>query len=183
MATSGQTNDSLAGGSLDSFLRKQAWDYFALHASQRMTIFNFYIVLSSVTTTTYAASFKTDSNLQPARVVLAALLCLFALIFGKLDSRTKTLIKNAERALKHFEEVDGPNAVTKVFTQEELETDARQLQGWRMLLFWRWHMSYSDCFNAVFLIFFAIGLVGVIQVALKNLHWIWQLAGSSLMKV
>lgn len=170
MGASEQVNDSQVA--LDSFLRKQAWDYFALHASQRMTIFNFYIVLSSVTTTSYAASFKTDSNLQPARVILAALLCLFAVIFWKLDSRNKALIKNAEEVLKYFESAEEGNTVAKVFTREELKTSAKQLRGWRMLLFWRWHMSYSDCFNAVFSIFFAVGLFGVIQVALRHLQWV-----------
>ena len=35
----------------DSYLRKQAWDYFNVHASQRLAIFNFYVVLSSLTMT------------------------------------------------------------------------------------------------------------------------------------
>ena len=51
----------------DDFLRKQAWDYFVLHAGQRLTVFNFYIVISSVTATAYFSSFKIDSNLQHAR--------------------------------------------------------------------------------------------------------------------
>jgi hypothetical protein len=42
----------------DTFRRKQAWDYFATHASQRMSIFNFYIALSSFTLTIYATSWK-----------------------------------------------------------------------------------------------------------------------------
>lgn len=85
------------------FLRKLAWDYFAAHASQRMSIFNFYIILSSLTATTYFASFKPDSNLQPARWLLASSLCFFAFIFWKLDGRNKELIKNAEAALRYFE--------------------------------------------------------------------------------
>jgi hypothetical protein len=142
------------------FLRKQAWDYFSTHASQRMTIFNFYIVLSSLTATSYFASFKSDSNLGPARPALGMLLCLFAFIFWKLDQRNKFLIKNAEQALRHFENSDSSEDVTKVFTYEEMKTNTKQVKGFGKLLFWRLHLSYSDCFNLVFLVFFGVGFVG-----------------------
>jgi hypothetical protein len=145
----------------ESFLRKQAWDYFTVHASQRIAIFNFYVVLSSVTLTTYFASFKSDSNLQSARPVLAGLLCLFAFIFWKLDSRNKFMIKNSEEALKYFEREDPDPDVAKVFTNEEKETNARKLKGWQRIKFWRAHLSYSDCFNIIFLLFFVVGLVGL----------------------
>lgn len=146
----------------DTTLRTQAWNYFSTHASQRMTAFNFYIVLSSAVATSYFTTFRLDSNLQPARPLLAGLLCLFTFVFWKLDQRTKHLIKNAERALKAFERSDSGDPVTKVFSQEETETDARKPRGCKRALFWRWPLSYSDCFNCVFLTFFAIGLVGVV---------------------
>jgi hypothetical protein len=146
----------------DSFLRKQAWDYFTVHASQRISIFNFYIVLSSLITTTYFASFKSDTNWQVVRACLGGLLCLFSFIFWKLDQRTKIFVKTAERALRQFENMEEkyPPSV-KVFTQEEIETGSRSLKGWHRLLFWRIHLSYSDSFNSVFIIFFALGLLGL----------------------
>jgi hypothetical protein len=144
----------------ESFLRKEAWDYFQVHAAQRMTAFNFYVVLSSVTATTYIASFRADSNLQSARPALAGLLCIFAFIFWKLDQRNKFLIKNAERALKYFEQLDPAENIAKVFTQEEVETKLLRVKGWRRALFWQLQLSYSDCFNTVFLLFFLVGLVG-----------------------
>lgn len=149
-----------------SFLQKQAWDYFSTHASQRMTSFNFYIILSSLTATSYFASFKADSNLQSARPLLAGLLCLFAFIFWKLDLRNRFLIKNAEKALKYFEGTQPLDDVAKVFTQEERETGSKRSKGWRRILFWRQHFSYSDCFNLVFLIFFVIGFIGIV-----SSHW------------
>ena len=155
------------------FLRKQAWDYFVTHASQRMTIFNFYIVLSSVTVTSYFASFKNDSNLESARWILALLLCLFAFIFWKLDERNKTLIKNAERALKYFEDGDSSDVVTKVFTQEEADTNQKRARakGFGRLFFWRLHLSYSDCFNFVYAVFAIIGLGGLVQVLWTRVAW------------
>lgn len=168
-------------GEQEGFLRKQAWDYFAAHASQRMTIFNFYIVLSSVTATTYFASFKGDSNLQSARWGLALSLCFFAFIFWKLDGRNKALIKNAEAALRHFEQNEPGDVVTKVFTNEKIETDKRweSVRGWRWLCFWCWHLSYSDCFNSVFVAFFLLGLGGLVQ-ATGLTRAIWRFVRATL---
>jgi len=156
--------------SMSNYLRKQAWDYFHIHANQRLAVFNFYVILSSLTVTTYFASFKSDSNLQSARPALAALLCVFAFIFWKLDQRTKFLFKNAEAALKHFEATDTGDDVAKIFTREEWDTSRMGQQGWRRILFWRWHLTYSDCFNFLFLAFFLVGLVGLALALWDRLH-------------
>ena len=150
----------------DIILRKQAWDYFAIHASQRMSIFNFYIALSSVTLTIYATSWKQDSNLQPARGFLAFLLCLFAFTFWKLDQRNRGLIKNAERALMHFEALDSADQIVKVFSEENSQTarERAKFRGSHKLYVWNWVMSYSDCFNLVFGIFALIGVAGIAEV-------------------
>lgn len=142
----------------DAALQKQAWDYFALHASQRMTVFNFYIVLSALTTTSYVASFDSHSDLAPLRIALATLLCLFAFVFWKLDERTRRLVKIGEEALKHFEGVSPADDFAKVFTREEAETSMKRSirGGWNL-----WHrlLSYSDCFRLIFAVFFLAGVV------------------------
>lgn len=149
----------------DQFLRKQAWDYFALHASQRITTFNFYLLLSSLMSTTYFSSFKTDSNLQSARPFIAVLLICFSIVFWKLDKRNRYLIKNAEAALMVFEaghETENPK--TKLFT---LETNANQppinLRHPIKSIVER-DFSYSNCFNLVFLGFGAIGASELIRI-------------------
>jgi hypothetical protein len=144
------------------YLRKQAWDYFQLHASQRMTIFNFYLLSSSLIATAYFASFRPDSNLQGARPLLSALLCMIAFIFWKLDQRTKLFIKNAENTLKYFESLEVADKAAKVFTNEEELTKAKRLRGWRRILLHSSHLSYSDCFNSVFVAFFLIGAISLL---------------------
>jgi hypothetical protein len=158
-------------GEEESFLRKQAWDYFNTHAAQRLTIFNFYIGLSSVTATGYFASFKSESNLESVRVLLAGLLCFFAFVFWKLDQRTKALIRNAEKALEYFEELQPHHLHAKVFLHEEMKTDEhrKSISGWAKALFWRWPLSYSDCFNLVYLVFFMIGLGALLW---NHVRWI-----------
>ncbi len=113
--------------------------------------------------TSFFASFKSDSNLQSARPVLAGLLCSFAFIFWKLDERNKFLIKNSERALRYFEKSDSSDLVAKVFTQEEIDTKTRKLSGWQVLKFWCWHLSYSKCFNLIFFLFFLVGVIGLVS--------------------
>ncbi len=141
----------------DAFLRKQAWDYFQLHSSQRLAVFNFYILISSVTITAYFSSYKTDLNLQYARPALAVILSVLAFIFWKLDQRTKFLIRNAECALKFYESKDDIETVAKVFTNEEITSSSLRHRTSRCLP-WRWRLSYSDCFNAVFIACFALGV-------------------------
>jgi hypothetical protein len=137
-----------------TYLREQAWDYFSLHASQRMSIFNFYIVLSSVIVTSYCATFKVESELTMARCALAASVCLLAFIFWKLDQRNKALIKLAERALKYFESIESSPDNAKLFTVEEAESGPLRFKGWKRLKVWRNHLTYSECFNFVFIVFF-----------------------------
>lgn len=157
----------------NSFLQRQAWDYFNAHAAQRLTIFNFYIALSSFAATGYFASFKTDSNLQSARWIIALLLCFFTFVFWKLDERAKVFIKNAERALKYFEKTEPHDVHAKVFTQEEAETDTHRQasKGWSRLLFWRIPLSYSDCFKLVYSAFFLLGAGALIQVVSAHVPW------------
>jgi hypothetical protein len=156
----------------EQFLRKQAWDYFTTHASQRISTFNFYIVLSSLTATTYAAAWKQDSNLQEMRGLIAFLLCLFAFVFWKLDQRNRVLIRNAERALVRFEAAAEGDPELKVFTNEMIHTHKSRCSrfGWKWVLFWQLQLSYSDCFNTVFLVFACIGLVGTTKALSPYIH-------------
>ncbi|HYJ92297.1 MAG TPA: hypothetical protein VEV84_13385 [Pyrinomonadaceae bacterium] len=79
--------------------RQQAWDYFAIHASQRLTTFNFYLVIATLLTTGILASFQKQYEIRFAGIVLGLLLLIFSFVFWKLDQRNKHLIRHAEKAL------------------------------------------------------------------------------------
>ena len=135
-----------------------------MQAGQRLTTFNFYVVISTVLCTGLAATFKTDTNNPVLGVLFGFLLVLFSLIFWKLDQRNNNLIKSAENALKFFENTsdfgdqDGVPHVVKRFLREESETS--ELKNSRTWKLWRNAYSYSECFWLVFAIFSFVGIAG-----------------------
>ena len=145
---------------MDDRLRKQAWEYFQLHASQRLTTFNFYLAVCTAIAAGEVASFHREFNFPALRVVFGALLVVFSFVFWKLDERNRLLIKNAEAALKFFEEQDSKEVQpAHVFRREEIITAEMKSQG-------KWLLSYSVCFRVVFVVF---GVIGVLSMAMPFL--------------
>ena len=113
-------------------LRKQAWDFFQMQASQRLTTFNFYIALSSLLSGGLAANLKVQDSMMSVGILLGLLLVLSSFVFWKLDQRNNDLIKSAEDALKFFEnktQIDDQNGkphIAKRFTREEYDTNDRK---------------------------------------------------------
>jgi hypothetical protein len=91
--------------SIESEVRNHCWNYFALHAQQRMSAFQFFITLE--TGIIGAGLFILQSKSQFANsywaVMLGPLIIILAFVFWKIDQRTKDLIKNAEHSLKEIE--------------------------------------------------------------------------------
>src|SRR5690349_3082540 len=83
--------------------RDYAWSYFQLHANQRMTSFNFFVVIAALLTTGLARSLENDFKYHFVGVCLGFSLMITAFIFWKLDQRVRHLIKHAEAALKDIE--------------------------------------------------------------------------------
>ncbi len=147
--------------------RSYVWQYFQLHASQRLTTFNFYIVISSVIATGFFGS------LDPTRatylgVILGFLLAFLSFVFWRMDCRTKQMIWYAEEALKQLEalpEFEGLPAPAKIFTYEAAKTGEQRAR--RIFRVIRPHFSYSRCFNWVFVTFAALGIAGAAYSALR----------------
>ena len=143
--------------------RQYVWNYFQLHASQRLSTFNFYIVISTAIAAGYIVTVGVNS-IPMLAILLGATISLLSFVFWKLDVRNKQMIKNAEEALKYLEALTytprniNESNVLKIFTYEEEQTNRMK----RSKSFWPWkkHYSYSKCFNIVFAVFGILGLLG-----------------------
>lgn len=158
---------------LIELMRNHAWSYFQLHAQQRLTTFNFYIVLSSVLTAgLFAALQKDDMGLVPAAIGL--LLGIISFVFAKLDGRNKQLIRNGERALQSLEQdwlATWPEEVlpsgVDVFSCDERTVRAARAKDtvWSVR---NRHWSFSDCFGMAF---WGLGTLGLGSVGITLLLW------------
>jgi hypothetical protein len=150
--------------------RQYAWDYFHYHASQRLTTFNFYIIICTLGATGYVAAIK-EERTEPFGIFMGLLLIVLSFIFWKLDLRNKQLIENAEDALKHLEsetvlqETPESPHVLKIFTYEEAQTNRAKKKP-KSFRLWKPHYSYSNCFNVIFFVFGALGLLAALYAAI-----------------
>lgn len=161
-------HNSMGGAEKD--LRNYAWNYFQLHAAQRLTTFNFYIALSTLITTGLFASFHKDFQVPSLGIALGFLLMVFSFVFWKLEQRNRNLIWHGEEALKLLEKnIAVENTVTehlKVFYNEERKTKAQKDSRGAIKNVWIYPYSYSNCFNIVFWVFALMGLVGALVSAI-----------------
>lgn len=136
-------------------LREYAWKYFSIHAEQRLKTFHFFIILSTVVVGGLLTVAQ-RSGLIVYASVLAYLLSFLAFIFWKLDVRNKELIKHGEAALVSLENMmkiqcgDDMSPEVMLFVHERCKTKKKKRFPAMSLL--PAHMSYSDCFNAVFMV-------------------------------
>lgn len=133
-----------------------AFQYFSLHAQQRMTVFNFFLLLSGALAGGIGASLTGEEPFALSGLFLSALLMLLSLVFYKLDRRTSFLIKHAEAALKEGEEIIVPESrlvgsETTAFENWQ-ESNSFVTRGW----------SYGYCFAVVFVGSSIVGFVGLI---------------------
>jgi hypothetical protein len=87
------------------YLRQQAWSCFQMRAVQRLTTFNFYLVLATAITAGIGVTFQREFRFPELSLILSLLLIAFSFVFLKLEGRNQELIEYAEEALKHFEEM------------------------------------------------------------------------------
>ena len=81
--------------------REHAWNWFALHASQRMQAFNFFVVATTFLIAAYASILEKH---PAAAAVLAFVGAWLAYWFNRLDARSRQLVDAGEDALKVSQE-------------------------------------------------------------------------------
>ena len=126
-------------------IQQYLWDYFALHANQRMSVFKFFITLAVFVTATLVAAVVQGHHM--VGMWLGLLLVCIAAAFWKLDERTRYLITNSEDALKDMEARYVEGASLQVFTNDHWKRDRRC-------------GTYSQCFGFLFGVFALAGFIG-----------------------
>lgn len=127
--TKAREHETLPGDLTAAEVLEHGWRYFALHAAQRLTLFNYFIALSGLTIAATAATLQGTQRFSMLGVVLGLLLCLLALVFYKLDDRTSVLIKASEAALADAEQRCVP-AGSRLFSREINGDRRRGVGGW-----------------------------------------------------
>jgi hypothetical protein len=139
---------------LKKMFREYAWEYFKLHAGQRLQSFNFFLIVAGLLAAAITSLLKDGGAPRGLATPLGLALVTLSFVFWRLEERTKHLVKNAEAALKHLDSQEGlsddggtPNPL-RLFDRDDY------LVGMRWL-----HLSYSNCFGIVFLVFGILGMV------------------------
>ena len=155
--------------SRDDYLQQQAWNYFALHAQQRLTTVNFYLVVATTLTAAAVASFAENFGFPGLRLPAGLLLSLLSFAFWRLDFRNRELIKAAEVALRsleasgRIEDGNGGPPVEWLFTREHRQSEER-----KGATRWTGYVvphTYSHVFNVLFCSFLLTGfLIAVLAV-------------------
>lgn len=95
--------------------RTHAWNWFALHAGQRLQLVNFWLVAIAFLVSAYVQA--RSSHMPGIAFGVSVTGMLASLAFRKLDVRTRQLVLVAEDALRFFETAavrDGLNDVTEL---------------------------------------------------------------------
>lgn len=85
----------------DSDQRSYAWNWFALHAGQRLQLVNFWLVAVAFLAAAFVQS--EISHLRPIAAGVALIGVVASIAFQRLDMRTRQLSRIAEDALREFE--------------------------------------------------------------------------------
>ncbi len=78
-----------------------AWNWFALHAGQRLQLVNFWLVAVAFLASAYVQS--RSSHMTAIAFGVSVTGVVSSVAFMRLDVRTRQMVQVAENALRHFE--------------------------------------------------------------------------------
>ncbi|WP_208647492.1 hypothetical protein [Pseudomonas kribbensis] len=129
---------------------EHAWRYFQLHAQQRMTVFNFYLVITGLIAAGLGTCISQGDKLVTVGGLLGLFLSFITFIFWKLDQRVSLMIKKSECAIISLEKILAAPKVS--LFSEDMEP---QIKGaFSIIAPW----TYGRSFRISFLI---VGLLGL----------------------
>lgn len=122
------------------------WQYFERHSSQRLQMFNYYILVNIATLTGIGICLKETQTLI---ILPAILLLILNETFRRIDQRTVFMIKQVEKSLKKYEQQYFEEDF-QIFKNEEKEVGDSLVK------------SYTSTFSSIFNLtdFIAIAFIG-----------------------
>lgn len=133
---------------------EHAWRYFALHAEQRMTVFNFFVASAGLTLTGLAWTLSEGVKYWPLGAAAGVSAAALSFIFWRLDQRGAQLVKTAEAAMVALE--NGLPTSAAVTTAERQLTS----NGAWMGLSTPW--TFGRSFRLLFAVVFLLGIGGAV---------------------
>ena len=132
-----------------------AWDYFAFHAQQRQTVFNFFIILNGAALAAFAASIDKPAATR-LHFFIGCVLAISSFLFWRLDERSRRLIQLAEAALKEIE--IRLTAKTELAWLTILARSDNKIGGWSARV-----ESFTQIYRLAFLLSGLAGLAIIIR--------------------
>lgn len=149
-------------------LREHCWNYFALHAQQRISVFQYFITIETalITAAIISIQYKSDLNNPRWAVLLGPAIILFSFVFWKIDQRTKDLIKKSEISLRQIEDLILKDSSVKIqlpFTEDPQHNPKVRFTALPLL---PGRLSYSQSFGVIYTTSALFGLV--LTIAMKQ---------------
>lgn len=146
-------------------LQKYAWNYFELHAKQRMSLLNFFVLFATAITAGIVTTIPKEDTVLIG-LLLSILLVVHSFVFRKLDERNCYLTKISEKALMELEILVQCNDKETIkpfqlFTYEDYQTKLIR-KNQKHKAFWNRQISFSKALKTIFIIYGLIGVIGII---------------------
>ena len=139
---------------------EHAWNYFEKHSTQRVSFFNFYIIIMGASATAIGVLFKTK-ELFFFGILLGVFIVITTFIFWKIDQRTSFLTKHAEKVLAKIEKkfIDE----YQIFSSEE-----KELENFNQNInFTKKIMTYGQLFRIIYIFIGSIGFLNIFYFLFK----------------
>lgn len=137
--------------SLINMQRTHLWDYFYLHANQRITLLRFYTLLLGLFITSSGFVMIKFPEKTVLEEVMASSLCfiffLLTVIFHLLDRRNRQLIHNAEEKIRDFEKKYFDEVSQIFLIEHEQKRNGDSTTG------------HTTCFSAIFCISYVLSTI------------------------
>lgn len=132
--------------------RDHAWNYFSLHAQQRISVFQYFISIETalITAAIITIQYRKDFGDPTWPIVLGPAIILFSFVFWKIDQRTRDLIDKAESSLRQIEveiKKNLPTSISLPFTEDPQSKNSVEFRAFPLI---PGRLTYSQSFGTIY---------------------------------